>query len=117
MTSLFIYDAVSLPMSSANHETADGDEDDEKGNDVGPNMGDMRGGSDDIVLWNESLTGEGIEDRSIWLQRSITCVGNLSWHGEGIRHVEPQDVQTVGKLLVQFLSARCLIIEEDGIGI
>lgn len=80
-------------------------------------MGDMRGGSDDIVLWNESLTGEGIEDRSIGLQRSITCVGNLSWHGEGIGYVEPQDVQTVGKLLVQFLSARCLIIEEDGIGI
>ena len=80
-------------------------------------MGDMRGGSDDIVLWNESLTGEGIEDRSVGLQRSITCVGNLSWHGEGIGHVEPQDVQTVGKLLVQFLSARCLIIEEDGIGI
>ena len=80
-------------------------------------MGDMRGGSDDIVLWNESLTGEGIEDRSIGLQRSITCLGNLSWHREGIGHVEPQDVQTVGKLLVQFLSARCLIIEEDGIGI
>ena len=80
-------------------------------------MGDMRGGSDDVVLWNESLTGEGIEDCSIGLQRSITCLGNLSWHGEGVGHVEPQDVQTVGKLLVQFLSARCLIIEEDGIGI
>ena len=31
VASLFIYDVVSLPMSSANHETADGDEDDEKG--------------------------------------------------------------------------------------
>ena len=31
VTSLFIYDAVSLPMSSANQETADGDKDDEKG--------------------------------------------------------------------------------------
>ena len=31
VASLFIYDAVFLPMSSANHETADGDQDDEKG--------------------------------------------------------------------------------------
>ena len=31
VTSLLIYDVVSLPMSSANHETADGDKDDEKG--------------------------------------------------------------------------------------
>ena len=31
VASLFIYDAVFLPMSSGNHETADGDKDDEKG--------------------------------------------------------------------------------------
>ena len=31
VTSLFIYDVVSLPMSSANQEAADGDKDNEKG--------------------------------------------------------------------------------------
>ena len=54
-------------MSSGNHETADGEEDDEEGYDVGPDMGDMRGGSDDVVLRNESLTREGIEDCSVGL--------------------------------------------------
>ena len=83
-------------MSSGNHETADGDEDDEEGYDVGPDMGNMRGGSDDVVLRNESLTREGIEDGTVGLQGSIACVGDLSWHRQGVGHVEPQDVQTGG---------------------
>ena len=49
-------DAYILLTSFGNQETAKGKEDHEEGDDVGPDMGDMRGGSDNIVLRNESLT-------------------------------------------------------------
>ena len=43
----------------------DGGEDDEESEEISPDVGDTRGGADDVVVWNEALTRERVIDDAL----------------------------------------------------
>ena len=94
----------------------DGEEDDEEGGDVSPDVGDTRGGCNRVILWDQALAREGIKDSAVGLQGTISSTDYRSWHREGIRDIEPEDVQAVLKFLIQGLAAGSILIEEQRVG-
>ena len=108
----------SIPLSFPPDEegAADGEEDDEECEDVGPDVGDARGGADDVVLGYEALAREGVVD-DVALDGARSSIDNGAWHGERVGHGEPEDVHAACQLVVHLLAAGCLLIEEHGVGI
>ena len=104
-------------MLPAVEERAEGEEDDEDGQDVRPDVGDTRGGGDGVVLWDEALAREGIEDCTVGLQGSVACTDDHPRHGEGVGYVEPEDVDAVHEHLVQLFRLLALAVEEHRVGV
>lgn len=114
----FISAASALVIAErGEHEAADSSEDDEGGKDAGPEVGLTRGGGDDVVLRDEALAREGIEDGAVGLQGAVAWIDDGARHGEGVGHVEPEDIEAVGEFFVQSLSTGRLIIEEHSISV
>ena len=85
-------------LPSSIHKTADGYEKYEERDNISPDVGDTRGGTDGVVARNEPFACERIIDDAI-LEDSCTRIHYRARHFEGVRHREPEDVEFLGQFL------------------
>ena len=85
-------------LPSSIHKTADGYEKDEESDDISPDVGDTRGGTDGVVARNEPFACERIIDDAI-LEDSCTRIHYRARHFKRVSYRKPEDVELVGKFL------------------
>ena len=85
-------------LPSSIHKTADGYEKYEERDDISPDVGDTRGGTDGVVARNEPFACERIIDDAI-LEDSCTRIHYRARHFKRVSYRKPEDVELVGKFL------------------
>lgn len=92
--------ALKCSLLPAVEEAADGEEDDEDGDDVGPWMADARGGVNDIVFRDEAFAREGVVDDAVGGERARACIGDGAGHLQRVGDGEGEDGQAMRQFVV-----------------